>query len=202
MLVALGNPGPRYAFTRHNIGWQVLCYLSFHSELQWKSQFKGQLSIHHINHNKLIILKPETYMNRSGISVGLATQYYDIDPEEILVVHDELELDFGFFGFKKGGGLAGHNGLRSITASMGTRDFYRFRMGISKPPNRNLTSYVTEDFDSKEQEQVDQFFSTAAKTLELGLTGDLDNILTEYKKKHFKDFDSPGEPEELQENQS
>lgn len=135
-------------------------------------------------------------MNRSGISVGLATQYFNVSPEEILVVHDELELDFGTFGFKKGGGLAGHNGLRSITATLGTRDFYRFRMGISKPQNRNLTSYVTENFDQREQEQVDLFLSTAIKILELGLSDDLEKSLIKYKKVHYSDFESPEDPEE------
>jgi PTH1 family peptidyl-tRNA hydrolase len=188
LVAALGNPGPQYAFSRHNIAWQMITCLSFYEELDWKEKFKGEYAIHRFEDEGIFFLKPWTYMNLSGQSLVALMNYYQVEPEEVLVIHDELELDFGVIGFKRGGGLGGHNGLRSTAACLGTRDFNRMRLGISRPSHPDITSYVLGPFTEDEEAVLPTYLEEAAKLLEVCLTEGFDAVEKTYRKKQLIEF--------------
>lgn len=145
LFVGLGNPGQQYEQTRHNAGFVFLDHLASEVACEWMTsgQFQGDVANCSIAGNKLILLKPMTFMNRSGQSVGSLLRYYKIKPDEMLVVHDELELPEGVVKMKRDGGHAGHNGLRDIIAHIDSRDFYRLRVGIGRPATgNNVADYV------------------------------------------------------------
>lgn len=183
LVAVLGNPGVQYERTRHNIAWQMMEYLSFFDDLAWQQKFKGEYASISMEGRKVYFLAPQTYMNRSGDSLLPMMQFFKIPVEEILVVHDELEMDFGVMGFKQDGGLAGHNGLRSVSGVLGTRDFKRMRLGISRPSHSDITSYVLGGFSEDERAVLPTFLEEAAKLLELCLVSDFDTMAKEYKKK-------------------
>jgi peptidyl-tRNA hydrolase, PTH1 family len=135
LIVGLGNPGQQYEKTRHNAGFLFLDSLATERSCGWSKEpvFQGLMSVCNIASEKVLLLKPQAFMNRSGQSVGKVARYYKLTPEEILVVHDELDFDAGVLKLKKDGGHAGHNGLRDIIAHLGTRGFYRLRIGIGRP---------------------------------------------------------------------
>jgi len=152
LIVGLGNPGPKYAGNRHNIGFHIVAQLA--DELNapaFKSKFKGVFTKAFIGSEELILLMPGTYMNLSGESVAPALDFFRIAPERLIVVHDELDLPFGEVRIKKGGGLAGHNGLRSIARHLGTQDFLRLRFGIDRPAAGAVSGYVLSDFSKDER---------------------------------------------------
>src|SRR3954451_1078118 len=128
LVVGLGNPGREYARHRHNAGWMVVNELARRHNAAWKSKFNGQLAEVRVDAPRVALLKPETYMNESGRSVGAAARFYKLEPDAILVVHDEIDLEPGRLQARSGGGLAGHNGLRSIAAHLKTPDFLRLRV--------------------------------------------------------------------------
>ncbi len=136
LIVGLGNPGRQYEKTRHNAGFLFLDKLVSGSSSGWvcESRFDGLMAEVSVAGSKVMLLKPATFMNRSGQAVGKVARYYKLAPEEILVVHDELDFDVGVVKLKKDGGHAGHNGLRDIIAHLGSKEFYRLRMGIGRPP--------------------------------------------------------------------
>jgi len=148
LIVGLGNPGRQYEKTRHNAGFLFLDTLlaDYGGSWQLEAKFQGELAECTIAFHKVLLLKPATFMNRSGQAVGKTARYYKIPPEDILVVHDELDFDVGVVKLKKGGGHAGHNGLRDIIAHLGSNDFYRFRIGIGRPVAAKLVAdYVLSD---------------------------------------------------------
>jgi PTH1 family peptidyl-tRNA hydrolase len=150
LVAGLGNPGRRYASTRHNIGWMVVEELARRHGGSWRGKFSGQLAAVRIDGGRVALLKPETYMNQSGRSVGAAARFYKLDPEAIVVVHDEGDFDLGRLQARHGGGLAGHNGLRSIASHLGTQDFLRLRIGVGRPERgdpRPLADFVLSGFD-------------------------------------------------------
>jgi PTH1 family peptidyl-tRNA hydrolase len=144
LIVGLGNPGQQYEKTRHNAGFLFLDNLASGQSCVWSSKpdFQGLLSECNAAGEKVLLLKPQAFMNRSGQSVGKVARYYKIPTEEILVVHDELDFDVGVIKLKKDGGHAGHNGLRDIIAHLGAKDFYRLRIGIGRP----VASMVVADY--------------------------------------------------------
>ncbi|MBI2791618.1 MAG: aminoacyl-tRNA hydrolase [Gammaproteobacteria bacterium] len=145
LIVGLGNPGPEYAKTRHNVGYwfvEKLCEQERKS-LQPESKFKGLVANLAIHSHPCRVLQPTTYMNRSGESILALAQFYKIQPKEILVIHDELDLPVGSVRLKLDGGHGGHNGLRDIIARLGTNQFYRLRLGIGHPGNKeDVHDYV------------------------------------------------------------
>ena len=155
LLVFLGNPGDEYEKTRHNFAWRLLPHLDPPLE-QWKPRFQGEITRYSAGPASAWLLKPLTLMNLSGRSVAAAAQYFRILPSEILVVHDDLELDFGWIARKYAGGLGGHNGLRSIADSLGTRDFPRLRLGISRPGRGSVTAWVLGNFSKHENHGVEE----------------------------------------------
>jgi peptidyl-tRNA hydrolase, PTH1 family len=163
----LGNYGREYAGNRHNVAWQFLESLPFYGELRWERKFKGRFATRETEAGRVWILCPETFMNLSGDSAAELMRFYQIAPDELLAIHDELELPFGFFGLKLGGGLGGHNGLRSLEARLGTRDFARLRFGIGRPDHSDIAGYVLSDFSRDEEEKLAaSVFPAAAKVLE------------------------------------
>ena len=145
LIVGLGNPGAQYEATRHNVGfWFVDAIANASREpFRVEPKFFGELCRISLGGRDLRLLKPATYMNRSGQSVAAVARYFDLSPEQILVAHDELDLPVGSVRLKQGGGHAGHNGLRDTIAVLGTREFWRLRIGIAHPGDRTLvTGYV------------------------------------------------------------
>ena len=150
LVVGLGNPGGEYASNRHNVGRMIVDELARRHGGSWKSKFSGQLAEIRVDRHKVALLKPETYMNASGGPVGAAARYFKVEPDSVLVVHDEGDLDLGRLQARLGGGLAGHNGLRSIAQYLKTQDFLRLRVGVGRPERgdpRPLADYVLSDFE-------------------------------------------------------
>jgi peptidyl-tRNA hydrolase, PTH1 family len=153
LVVGLGNPGREYAGNRHNVGHMVVDELARRHGGSWRSKFSGQIADVRIDGHRVALLKPETYMNDSGRSVQAAARFYKLEPDAILVVHDESDLESGRLQARKGGGLAGHNGLRSVAQSLGTPEFLRLRVGVGRPgrgDRRPLADYVLSDFEPDE----------------------------------------------------
>lgn len=158
LLVGLGNPGLQYEKTRHNVGFLFLRQLALESGKPWvdESRFQGLLSEYKTPAKTIKLLMPKTFMNLSGQSVGKVARYFKLEPEEILVVHDELDFAVGVAKLKKAGGHAGHNGLKDIIAHLGSNDFYRLRIGIGRPPEGgNVANFVLSNPSQKELELIE-----------------------------------------------
>jgi len=150
LVVGLGNPGREHERNRHNAGWLVVDELARRHDGAWRAKHKGQVAEIRIDGHRLALLKPETYMNESGRAVGDAARFYKVEPDAILVVHDEGDFDLGRLELKFGGGLSGHNGLRSIAQHLKTPDFLRLRIGVGRPERgdqRPLADYVLSNFE-------------------------------------------------------
>src|SRR5687767_3840507 len=147
LFVGLGNPGGEYAFHRHNVGFMAVdAIAASHSFPAWRKRFSGVAAEGKLGGETVLLLKPQTYMNESGRSVGEAIRFYKLDLADVIVFHDELDLAPGKIRVKRGGGVAGHNGLRSLTAHVGN-DYWRVRIGIGHPGHRDLvTHHVLRDF--------------------------------------------------------
>ena len=145
LVAGLGNPGREYAGNRHNVGWLVVDELARRHGGSWRSKFDGKLAEIRIDGHKVALLKPETYMNESGRAVGAAMRFFKLEPDSLLVVHDDSDLESGRLQARLGGGLAGHNGLRSVASRLGTPDFLRLRVGVGRPgrgdPRRSPTTF-------------------------------------------------------------
>src|ERR687885_2119952 len=151
LVVGLGNPGREYARTRHNVGWMVVDELARRHTGSWRAKFNGQVADVRIDGHRVALLKPETYMNESGRSIAAATRFYKLEPDAILVVHDEGDFELGRLQARIGGGLAGHNGLRSIAQHLKTPEFMRLRIGVGRPGRgdpRPLADYVLSNFEA------------------------------------------------------
>jgi PTH1 family peptidyl-tRNA hydrolase len=149
LVVGLGNPGRQYAGNRHNVGWMVLDEVARRHGASWREKFSGKLAELRIDGHKVALLKPETFMNDSGRSVAAARKFFKLEPDAILVVHDEVDLEAGRLQARLGGGLAGHNGLRSVAAHLRTPEFMRLRVGVGRPERgdrRPVADYVLSDF--------------------------------------------------------
>jgi PTH1 family peptidyl-tRNA hydrolase len=149
LVVGLGNPGPRYRDTRHNLGRRAVELIADELGGSWRSRWNGRVSELRDADERLALLVPETFMNDSGRSVAPALRFYKLPPERLVVVHDELDLELGDVRAKQGGGLAGHNGLRSLAEALGTQDFLRVRIGIGRPERgdrRPVADWVLQPF--------------------------------------------------------
>lgn len=156
LFVGLGNPGAKYAQNRHNIGFMALDRIADdHGFAAWRGKFQGSVSEGRLGSDKVILLKPETFMNRSGQSVGEAMRFYKLTPADVVVFHDELDLAPGKCRVKQGGGHAGHNGLRSVHAHLGA-DYGRVRLGIGHPGHKDaVAGYVLRDFPKADADWLD-----------------------------------------------
>jgi peptidyl-tRNA hydrolase, PTH1 family len=150
LVAGLGNPGPGYARTRHNMGFLVADELARRHDGSFRSKFNGQLAELRLDMLRVAVLKPETYMNVSGKSVAAARKFFKVEPENLVVVHDDVDLVPGRLQARLGGGLAGHNGLRSIASALGSQDFLRLRIGVGRPERgdpRPVADYVLSEFE-------------------------------------------------------
>ena len=162
LLVGLGNPGVKYAFNRHNIGFMAVDKIISHQGFGRKrKRFHGLVSEGLLAGNLTVILSPQTFMNESGRSVGEAAHFYKLKPHEIVVIHDELDLAPGKLRVKKGGGLAGHNGLRSLAAHIGS-DFRRIRLGVGHPGKEKVLDHVLRDFVKSDDEWLSPLLDAIA----------------------------------------
>jgi len=158
LIVGLGNPGQKYSKTRHNAGFLLLDDLvkMEGGEFSLQSRFLGNVAELASSARKVYLLKPNTFMNRSGQPVSLVMKYFKILPEEILVVHDELDFSVGMMKLKFSGGHGGHNGLRDIISAIGTKDFARLRLGIGRPnQSKDVANYVLSDFSKNDMHEID-----------------------------------------------
>lgn len=205
----LGNHGSQYEKTRHNVAWQFAATLPFCAELRWQEKFKGEwacmefplfakiaaesfpqilnaegeLPLPKSAPEKIYFLKPHTFMNLSGESIAALASFFKIGADEILVLHDELELPLGTFGLKWAGGLAGHNGLRSAKATLGTQDFWRIRFGITKPAGRDIADYVLSNFSGDEAITMSIVFEKAGELFARAiLANDAQRLLPKWSK--------------------
>ena len=173
LLVGLGNPGGDYARNRHNIGFMAVDEIvRSHSFQPFRTKLNGEVAEGRIGPEKVMALKPTTFMNVSGRSVVAAALFYQILPEDIFVIHDELDLDAGKLRLKSGGGHAGHNGLRSIHAHI-SEGYRRLRLGIGHPGDKSkVSSHVLKDFTKADHEWLDPLLASVADHIELALGGD------------------------------
>jgi len=163
LIAGLGNPGREYECTRHNTGWLVVDELARRLGASFRSKFSGRLAETRLDDQRVALLKPETYMNESGRSIGAAARFFKADPGALLVVHDDVDLEPGRLQARSGGGLAGHNGLRSIAQAVGTQDFLRLRIGVGRPrrgDRRPVSDYVLSPFE--DEVDVDALIARAA----------------------------------------
>ncbi|GHG56612.1 peptidyl-tRNA hydrolase [Flavimobilis marinus] len=178
-VVGLGNPGPKYAGNRHNVGQMVLDELAARTGARFATHktrcavAEGRLGTlpGGAPGPRVVLAKPMSYMNTSGGPVSAVAQYYDVPPERVVVVHDELDIPFGDVKLKSGGGEGGHNGLRDITKALGTKDYLRVRAGVGRPPGRMDTAdYVLKDFSGTERKELPFLLDAAADAVEMILT--------------------------------
>jgi PTH1 family peptidyl-tRNA hydrolase len=150
LVVGLGNPGREYATTRHNVGFMVADEIARRHGGSWRSKFSGEVADVRVDGARLALLKPQTYMNESGRSAAAAAKFYKVDAEDLLAVHDEVDLDLGRMQARLGGGLAGHNGLRSVASALRTPEFLRLRIGVGRPERgdpRPVSDWVLSPFE-------------------------------------------------------
>ena len=167
LVAGLGNPGREYEQTRHNVGWLVLDEFARRHGGSWRSKFSGSLAEIRLGDARLALLKPETYMNESGRSVAGAARFFKVPPESLLVVHDDVDLEPARLQARRGGGLAGHNGLRSLAQHLGSQDFLRLRIGVGRPGRgdpRPVADWVLSPFAA--EEDVEALVSRAADAVE------------------------------------
>jgi PTH1 family peptidyl-tRNA hydrolase len=168
LVAGLGNPGRRHERDRHNVGWMVVDELARRRDVAFKGKFSGRLGETRIDDHRLALLKPETFMNDSGRSISAAARFYKVPVEHVLVVHDEVDLEVGRLQARAGGGLAGHNGLRSIAQMLGSAEFLRLRVGVGRPGRgdpRDVADFLLAPFEPHEDR--DAIVARAADAVEV-----------------------------------
>ena len=167
LVAGLGNPGREHAADRHNVGWMVVDELARRHDGSFKEKFRGRVADVRVGGAKVVLLKPETYMNESGASIQTAAAFYKLPAPQVLVVHDDVDLETARLQARLGGGLAGHNGLRSIAQRLGSQDFLRLRIGVGRPGRgdpRPVADYVLSPFAP--EDDVDAIVARAADAVE------------------------------------
>lgn len=185
LIVGLGNPGPRYVQSRHNVGFMVAERL-VNQALQWRTGFQGVYVQLATAERDLVVLKPLTFMNHSGDAVRAATEFYGVRAQQVVVVHDELDLPFGQLRLKQGGGEGGHNGLRSVSSALGSSDYVRLRIGIGRPPDDfegRVSDFVLKAFASAEAVALTGHLDRAVAGLHQLLSGGIDAAMNQINRK-------------------
>ncbi|SNB48053.1 aminoacyl-tRNA hydrolase [Geobacter sp. DSM 9736] len=179
LIVGLGNPGTKYLWTRHNAGFMVLDRLAQEAGIQvTRKSFSGMFGEGDYRGNRLLLLKPQTFMNLSGRSVQEAMQFYKLSPSDLLVIHDELDIPFGKIKLKEGGGHGGHNGLRSLQQHLGGRQFARVRVGIGRPEDGDAADYVLSPFRKEELSSLPRLLDGVVELLEMVLAEGLPKAMS------------------------
>jgi PTH1 family peptidyl-tRNA hydrolase len=182
LIVGLGNPGQQYDRTRHNAGFWFLDGVITNYGVSWsyEGRFEGSVSNALIAKQKVVLLKPQTFMNLSGRAVGNLSRYFKFEPEEILVVHDELDFEPGVVRLKKGGGHAGHNGLRDIASNLSSKDFYRLRVGIGRPPGRQpVADYVLSAPSAQDRQLILEGFEPVYSVIDALVEGSFEKVMNQ-----------------------
>jgi peptidyl-tRNA hydrolase, PTH1 family len=181
LVAGLGNPGRTYERTRHNAGWMVVDELARRHDGSFRSKFDGQLSEIRLAGLRLALLKPETYMNVSGKSISAAQRFFKVDPASLLIVHDDVDLEPGRLQARSGGGLAGHNGLRSLKQHLHSDAFLRVRIGVGKPPSKERgADHVLRRVSKKERAELDVVVQEAADAVEMLVADGVAAAMTTY----------------------
>jgi len=170
LVVGLGNPGPTYAKTRHNVGFMVADVLAARLGAPFKVHKRSGAEVvtGRLGGRPVVLAKPRTYMNESGRQVGPLAKFYSVAPGDVIVIHDELDIDFGRIRLKIGGGEGGHNGLRSVVSALGSKDFQRVRIGIGRPPGRqDPAAFVLQPFNAAERAEVPTIVEQAADATDI-----------------------------------
>lgn len=177
LVVGLGNPGPTYASTRHNVGYLVADVLAARTGGTWKKHKSGRADVieGRLAGERAILGRCRSYMNESGGPVSTLAKFYDVEPDHLVVIHDELDIDYGMLRVKLGGGDNGHNGLKSIRQSLGTGDFLRVRVGIGRPPGRqSVHDFVLKPYNPAERKDLPTYVEEAADAVESLMTRGLE----------------------------
>lgn len=186
IIAGLGNPGPKYQWTRHNAGFLFLERIANLERLSIsRKQFGGLTADWERKGKRILLLKPQTFMNLSGNSVMPAMQYYRLKPEHLIVVHDEIDLPPGTARFKVGGGHGGQNGLRSIIQQTGSADFLRLRIGIGRPLHGDVAAHVLSNFTPDEMESLARVLDGALEMLEMALDEGIPKAMSLYNNRNF-----------------
>ncbi len=185
IIVGLGNPGVQYRMSRHNIGFQVVDHLATINHLSVRSKrFRSLYGTGWIDSQQIVLLKPMIFMNRSGEAVKKATDFFHLKLEDLVVVHDDLDLPFGRLRFKQRGGDGGHQGIRSVIDRMGGNSFLRLKVGIGRPPQgMDPAEYVLDVFDKIERSHLNQILSQAAASLKVMLLEGLGKAMSQFQKR-------------------
>ena len=180
LLVGLGNPGKKYTRNRHNVGFRVNDAIwAKHGGSPWRTRFNGEFTEIRVGTEKCLLLKPQTYMNESGRAVGAAMQFFKLNLEDIIIFYDEIDLVPGKLRIKTGGGTAGHNGLRSISAQIGN-DYVRVRIGVGRPAQKHqVANYVLHDFAKSDEEWLEPLIDALASATDKILAGDYASVMNE-----------------------
>jgi PTH1 family peptidyl-tRNA hydrolase len=186
LLVGLGNPGPQYLWTRHNAGFMVMDrFAASRGETVARKNFGGLTGEASLAGHRLVLLKPQTFMNVSGRSVAAAARFHKIPTELILVMHDDLDLDYGSVRLKEGGGHGGHNGLRSIIQELGDASFLRLRIGIGRSPHPDVAGYVLQSFSPEEMEHLADILDGALEALEMLVSEGVPKAMSLFNNRSF-----------------
>ena len=195
LIVGLGNPGPQYEDTRHNIGFNIVEALAAKWKVSFKkSRFQALIAKSKYEGQDVLLVKPLTFMNLSGQALGPLVRYFKIDFEDVLVVHDELDFSLGRIKFQKGGSSGGHNGLSSIIDHAGTENFKRLRVGIGRPKgSKEVVDFVLTTFQKEEQPTVYEIVSLACHGLEASVVRDFNWVMNHYNSVSFQKFEAKTE---------
>lgn len=186
LIVGLGNPGPKYLWTRHNAGFIVLDrFASLAGIPVTRKSFSGLYGEGEFKGNRLFLLKPQTYMNLSGRSVAAALRFHKLAPSDLIVIHDELDIPFGQIKLKADGGHGGHNGLRSLRQELGTGDYSRLRVGIGKPLHGNMADYVLTNFGKDEMNDLPRLVDGVVDALEMLIVEGMPKTMSLYNNKNL-----------------
>lgn len=185
LIVGLGNPGAKYQLTRHNIGFMVIDSLAHINRAEnFKKEHKALTAKIRVDGQIALLAKPQTYMNLSGESVQALMSYYNIDIDDVLVIHDEVELPYESVRFQKNRGHGGHNGIRNIHKILGSKEYKRLRLGVSRPsnPNMDVADFVLQNFSNDEMKTLPDFLSLCCESVEIYLTDGFEKAATRYNR--------------------
>ena len=187
MIVGLGNPGEEYINTRHNVGFMMIDnYAQEHNINRFKQKFNGLYAKFEHNMETYILLKPQSYMNLSGTVIKKFASFYKIKPEDILIIHDDLDLPVGKIKVKFKGSSGGHNGIKNIIENLNTEDFSRFKIGISKNDNIEIKDYVLGKFNKLELEKIKKIYSFSSCLINDFLDNNIDKVMSKYNGREYE----------------
>lgn len=189
MIVGLGNIGKEYETTRHNIGFMVADAIAKKHEVSFnKEERDAMVAEFHVGGEKILIIKPTTFMNDSGVAVGQFARFYNIAPKDIVIIHDDMDLPVGFLRIRPNGSSGGHNGIKSVQSHLGTDGFVRFRVGIGHPVHEHkvVLDYVLTKFNQEEQKIMTNTIDNVANAADAWITDELEKVMNKYNSKKGK----------------